>query len=97
MTGSPEDGKGVFIFNLLFSRKLFKVGSIIPLFDGSKLQDHIAPFLYKNGVRFCSFALIYLITNTEPKISVLLRLHCSSIVKVLEAFSKTSVFLDIHI
>ena len=58
--------------------------------------------LYQNeekNNRFCAFTLICLITNTEPKISVFVRSHCSGFVKLiigLEAFSKTSVFVRSH-
>ena len=34
-------------------------------------------------IRFCAFTLICLITNTEPNISVFVRSHCSSFVKLI--------------
>ena len=55
----------------------------------SKLPVHITPFLCKNegeNIRFCAFTLICLITNTEPKISVFVRSHCSSFVKLIVGY-----------
>ena len=68
-----------------------------------KLPVHIAPFLYKNGVKnilLCSFTLIHFSENTNRKISVFVSSHYSELVKIIVgdplssiAFSKTSLFV----
>ena len=75
----------------------------VSVFVASKLPVHTAPFLYKNGeknLRFCAFTLICLITNTEPKISVFVRSHCSGFVKLIIGYwsvFKKPPFLCVHI
>ena len=57
----------------------------------------LTPFRYKNGeknTRFCPFTLILLITNTEPKISVFVRSHCSGSVKLIVEY--WSVFQNLR-
>ena len=85
-------------------RKLKNLGPIhttpflfVSVFVASKLPVHTAPFLYKNGeknLRFCAFTFICLITNTEPKISVFVRSHCSEFVKLLIGY--WSVFKNLR-
>ena len=61
------------------------------------LPVHIIPFLYKNGeknTRFCAFTLIPLMTNTEPKISLFVRSHCSGSVKLIVEYC--SVFKNLR-
>ena len=71
-------------------------------FFESKLPAYITQFLYKNeqkNIRFCAFTLICLITNTEPKISVLC-VHIAPVFRSslldITALSKTSVFVHSH-
>ena len=64
-----------------------------------KLPVHITPVFVQNGEKnicFFPFTLIFRITNTEPKISVFVRSHCSGFVKLIVAFSKTSVLGRSH-
>ena len=48
----------------------------------------------REKVRFCAFTLICLITNTEPKIYVFVRSHCSGFVKLVVGY--WSVFKNLR-
>ena len=50
-----------------------------------KLPIHIIPFLHKNigkNIRFCTYTLILMISNMQPKISMLVRSHFSGFMKL---------------
>ena len=70
-----------------------------------KIPVQVTSFLYENGrkiIRFYLITLIYLITDTEPNISVFVRSHCSGFVMTVvedsrfPAFSNTLIFVAIH-
>ena len=80
-------------FDIKFHQNLGPINTalflFVSVFVASKLPVHTAPFLYKNeekNLRFCAFTVICLITNTEPKISVFVRSHCSGFVKLIMEF-----------